>query len=716
MRVDSIHIEAAPVQDPTLDAWNTLTAALNVKVEPLADFLNRVNRKTLPRDEKVAILGAVRILLRPAHIYPHLPYKQDRFGIDPVTGADPVERLKALFGISDAPDVPIDGSLTDNMDDLDFHIALLDAFASVRDLHTVYFLPGEFRGAIAFLPFQVGFYVENGRNRFVVTRVMSTTVPNAFGDFQPGVELLAWDSNAMDDAVSTAAQLRPGANDAAKALLGTSLLTLRSISTAGVTAWGKPPFRSLVTTIHYQVHGGGQHKIILPWGVGTGFDAGATIPNSAFSMSRELCETWQAGKMLWCREELAPVPVPTEDATPHATAAPLSTVRLFETQFTGGVAVPGFVSPKDLVTTNPEKSGAKFGYLGIRAFRTDELNTTEALVDAFREILTDLDEKAPDGLILDIRGNPGGDIKAAEHLLQMLTPKTIEPALFHLALTPFIRDFLATVPNDSDLFPWKHAAETPLEDGRLTAGHPITSKHQANSIGQIYQGPVVLLIDALTYSAAEIFAGGFRDNGIGTVIGVDANTGGGGANVWHYDDLVSNLPSLGLPPAPRDGATMQMAIRRSSRVNRPPGAPTEFIEDIGVKCDVQYLRTLEDMTLPSPSLIRMACDELAKATVHRIDVHSHEAQPGNILNVTLTPRNITQLLFRGNEVRLGFSTTVSPGTKQTVPIEFDVTNPFTFDTVQIRGFDVPAGAPVPEAEATPAAVRTFMLRAEEDDD
>ena len=393
----------------------------------------------------------------------------------------------------------------------------------------------------------------------------------------------------------------------------------------------------------------------------------------------------------------------------------MSTVKLLETQFTGGVPVPGFVSPDDLVSTNPDKSDAKFGYLGIRAFTTDGFSRTQALVDAYSSVLRDLDKNAPDGLIVDIRGNPGGDIKAAEQLLQMLTPRTIEPALFHLAFTPFIRDFLATVPSGNELGPWKDTLATPLQDGRLTAGHPITTRSQVNSIGQIYHGPVVLLIDAITYSAAEIFAGGFKDNGIGTVIGVDANTGGGGANVWHYDDLAAMLPSLNLPPASPDGATMQMAIRRSSRVNRPPGTPTEFIEDVGVACDIEHCRTLEDMTQPSPSLIRMACDELAKATVYRIDVHSFEVKPGNILGVNLTTRNIARLRFQANEVPLPVVITVVSGTQQSIEIPFGDTNPFRFDRLYIRGFALPEGAPASEPETIPAAVRTLVLRPPDDE-
>ena len=59
-------------------------------------------------------------------------------------------------------------------------------------------------------------------------------------------------------------------------------------------------------------------------------------------------------------------------------------------------------------------------------------------VGGSEQILTLLDREAPNGLVLDIRGNPGGDIEAAERILQMLTPAIIEPEKFHLANTKTI--------------------------------------------------------------------------------------------------------------------------------------------------------------------------------------------------------------------------------------------------------------------------------------
>ena len=67
--------------------------------------------------------------------------------------------------------------------------------------------------------------------------------------------------------------------------------------------------------------------------------------------------------------------------------------------------------------------GGPYGYLRIYGFDTEP--------DPFVDELLRLIPLLPDrGLILDLRGNPGGYIWAAELALQLFTPKPIEPTRF----------------------------------------------------------------------------------------------------------------------------------------------------------------------------------------------------------------------------------------------------------------------------------------------
>jgi len=49
----------------------------------------------------------------------------------------------------------------------------------------------------------------------------------------------------------------------------------------------------------------------------------------------------------------------------------------------------------------------------------------------------------------------------------------------------------------------------------------------------------VLIVDAQSYSATDIFAVGFQDHDIGDVLGCAAQTGAGGATVASHDDLLN---------------------------------------------------------------------------------------------------------------------------------------------------------------------------------
>jgi hypothetical protein len=282
----------------------------------------------------------------------------------------------------------------------------------------------------------------------------------------------------------------------------------------------------------------------------------------------------------------------------------------------GGIAIRSAARPD-----------GRFGYIRIKSFLAAALDPAQSLTDAFQRILTMMETSAPDGLILDIRGNTGGAIEGAERMLQMLTPHRIEPSLFHLAMTPQVVEILRAVgpSQDSHLALWAKdtLAGLTTADGHLSVGKPLTNPSQANEIGQIYHGPVVLLIDGLTYSAGDMFAAGFQDNEVGKVIGTDSRTGGGGASVWRHDELLQRLPpnNLGLAPLPGK-AVIGLAILRTSRAgrNRNELEPVP-IEDVGVSIDhpdLLHHPTLRDVLENSTDLLGFACDQLSAMPIHRI--------------------------------------------------------------------------------------------------
>jgi C-terminal processing protease CtpA/Prc len=138
-------------------------------------------------------------------------------------------------------------------------------------------------------------------------------------------------------------------------------------------------------------------------------------------------------------------------------------------------------------------------------------------------------------------------------------------------------------------------------------GFPITPPERANNIGRKYRGRAVLITDALAYSATDMFAAGFQDHELGPIIGVDDNSGAGGANVWSYallQSLAGSKPGTALP----GGCDLRIAVRRTLRVGKNLGMP---LEDLGVVPDHRYHLTRRDVLGQNQDLIAHAASLLA---------------------------------------------------------------------------------------------------------
>jgi hypothetical protein len=230
--------------------------------------------------------------------------------------------------------------------------------------------------------------------------------------------------------------------------------------------------------------------------------------------------------------------------------------------------------------------GGPFGYIRIWGFETD----AEPFINELLRLIPQLPDR---GLIIDVRGNPGGYIWASELALQLFTPNQIEPTRFSALATPFTREIATIGELVEDLGPWKPSLDAAVRNGEMYAqAIPITDRKSCNEIGQQYSGPVLLIADATTYSAGDLFSAGFVDNAIGPFICVGSATGAGGANVWEYSELRKALAgsSAALPALP-DGIGLSFSFRRATRSGTSEGIP---IEDVGIQ-GTPYAMTRDDL-------------------------------------------------------------------------------------------------------------------------
>lgn len=261
-----------------------------------------------------------------------------------------------------------------------------------------------------------------------------------------------------------------------------------------------------------------------------------------------------------------------------------------------------------------ELNGVTYGHIQIRTFYVED---ADGFVEEFVRILDQIPET---GLILDVRGNGGGNIWAAERLLQTLAPSEIEPERMQFIVTPGTVVLARNNPTSSriPLDVWLPSLEEAVETGSVYShAFPLTSKESCNRIGQKYYGPVVLIVDGNCYSATDIFTAGFQDHHIGKILGVSTNTGAGGANVWEHWLLNETLPSgWGLKTLPNQ-ANMRVAIRQCLRVGPRAGA---LLEDFGVSPDKVHRPTREDVMNGDKTLLERAAEFLAAGRPRSIKV------------------------------------------------------------------------------------------------
>jgi hypothetical protein len=536
----------------------------------LGAFLCSSERQAgLSRQERLRIVEQALLLMEMNYV--HLPMKRAIHAIDPI------QQLKLLrFQLAE---------WNDGLEPtIDFHRRMLSIFGSTRDLHTLYLLPEPYKDCTAYLPFLIEQCFENGVERFIVTRTATgedQPIPAAdCGDarFERGVEVLGWNGVPIARAIAINGESQAGSNPDARFARGLDNLTIRPLNSS------LPPDEHWVDILY-------------------------RAKNGVVASHREY---WLVHKTSDTNQWSTP-------PGKKRTAIDLKRTRILE--------VKKKLYPRDdnatlgsikdaLYAVKKTVNGQTLGYIRIFSF---DVGDTSQFVKSFTNLIT-RDGFPQDGLIVDVRGNPGGNIRAAESLLQLFTPQRIKPELFEFINTPLNFEICKSAPDDWGLQAWLPSIrDSVLTGATYSAGFPMTSDERCNGIGQVYHGPVVLITDALSYSATDIFAAGFQDNRVGVVLGTSGNTGAGGANFWSLDDLVraqKKNPKTPFKKLPK-GAEMIVAMRRSIRVGPCAGSP---LEEFGVEPDALHLMTERDVLEDNRDLLASAARIIRQQPSFRLSV------------------------------------------------------------------------------------------------
>lgn len=584
----------------------------SIPKEMKSQFAGMVDLKTFLQTQGALSKADMQLLVDQALVlvegfYVHMPLKKAMHAIDPV------QQLRLMkYRLSQMPD-------GQEIEELRFHSDMLKIFSTLRDLHTNYILPNPFAGKTAFLPFLIEEYYEDKKRKYMVTNVMNGFIHPTF---RPGVEIIYWNGVPIDKAVETNADRQSGSNPEARHARGLDSLTIRPLM---VTL---PPNEEWVAIGYLSSEGEElelrQDWLVMPnhW-VPLAFGA-ASLTDKALAQGSDIKTLMiqEAKRDLFAPEvAVAKIRIANKDISRAAQEGYLET------------SLPDIFNARAVDTP--------YGTIGYIRIRTFSIGDDNQFLDEFIYLLNQLPKN---GLIIDVRGNGGGLIYASERLLQILTPNEIKPEPAQFIITPLTLELCRrnSTPSDLvDLSPWLGSMEQSIETGSVfSKGMPITPEVLCNNIGQLYTGPVILITDALCYSATDIFAAGFQDNNVGKILGVNENTGAGGANVWDHDLLLYLMGSSGSPLEPLENrGGMRVSIRRLLRIKEHEGMP---LEDLGVKPEFVHNMTRSDLLKNNEDLINHAASIISQMPGYDLSVQLSKRSDGGF-DVSAKTTNITRM-------------------------------------------------------------------------
>jgi Peptidase family S41 len=533
-------------------------------------------------------------------LYVHLPLKRSMYAVNPT------QRLKLLRRRCEQHKPVMAGR--------EFYGELLSIFWQLRDLHTNFVLPEPFRSNTAFLPFRLERCVtDSGKEAYVVTRVMSPKLWKKPIDpsFQAGVIVKHWNGTPIERIVAANADREAGSNPAARRAQGLSALTIRWLGQS------LPPDEDWVDIDYLPEPDTKPKQIRFQWKffqrrrVKGGAAASTAISRAHRKNVRALGMDAKGEAERQIRRYLF------KDARKQ-------TPPLGEEVY----KVPKWAKEVFPAVGNAPTSSGVFAYVRIATFNVDD---DKKYINEFIRIISKLSQR---GLILDVRGNGGGLIYLGERVLQLLTPRPIDPARFSFLNSARTQ---ALTTRHAFIRRWRASIAQWVETGaEYSQGFPLLPLSRYNDIGQKYQGPVVLITDALCYSTTDIFAAGFQDHKIGIVLGADETTGAGGANVWDYSYIAELLEDRKHFPQPRPGsASLRFAVRRVTRVGQNSGV---LLEDFGVEVDEIHTMTPRDLLHCNVDLIDHAGEILAIAESQQLTAERKSSR-----EVRITYQNLDRI-------------------------------------------------------------------------
>ncbi len=522
------------------------------QIKPLSEMRTKLVLPKYTAEEKIALSSQAEFMLRNLYVHRHLKIKD--FGTD----ADPLprlERLKLKAG---------------QIENDEFHSSMQKVFTSLHDLHTSYAGPKPLACGVAFIPIRFD-VVKEGNDFQVVAARRAAVAEELVSDIALGDRLISVDGKPASDVLASLMPVSGGSNIDAMRSRSVQLLSMRNLASQTIPA---------KDTLKLELTGeNGIYEKEIPW----------------MTLSEETC----FGENL---------PAPQNDFF-FLSKLGIDQYQhrfnyLFDTKSSSN-ALDGDSADllSEIFEANTLKTPAGvIGYIRLKTFiwrnRRLDLST---IVEGLRRTVEVSFSKAV-GLVIDVRGNGGGHIVLAEKMVQLFSPRIVEPTTVRMLANELNEKIFLKANGGENR--WSEAIRDALGRGdEFTAPLAITPRREANSLGQVWFRPVVVLTDSSCYSACDLFAAGMQDNGAAVIVGTHSTTGGGGANVMEYKTfqaILGDNPENPFSLLPQ-GQSMRVSWRQSIRSGKNNGS---LIEDKGVESNIVVPLSKDDIGFESRELMR----------------------------------------------------------------------------------------------------------------
>ncbi|NUZ09342.1 hypothetical protein HUZ36_00980 [Pseudoalteromonas sp. McH1-7] len=522
----------------------SFTSGAIAQISYLEDTRNQISVQDYSYEQKALVAEQAKLLLDGLYVNKYA--KNLYYGLSPAGHLDPVVAIDELI------------NNMGNLSSTQFHQQLQQIFLSQRDFHLDYNYPAPMKNFISFVPVHFAQTVSaEGSKEVRVNRIWQnyTVLAPEIASVSLGDKVVAYNGQPIIEAVNNNLFKGGGANPDGGFVGAVNTLTIKSHNKHF------PPQQDALTITLESYETGETYSINVPWLV---FNSKPNAPATAQDETAQFTQSINYEFATFKELEAA-----AQDDTFMLAA--------------NGTAEP-------TVTWNKvQVDGESVGYIKLASFSpTNGVNT--ALV----AIIDLLDNKLNDtkALIIDVRGNPGGNIVYNDYLLQLFTPKRVTPSHVRFINTDENHHILnnsqfGTFLSDN----WRQVlADVKGTTEQYSAATSFITKDAANQIGQAYYGNVGIWANANTYSAGDMFTCGMQDNGIATVFGQHERTGAGGANVLEHNVFVQYVgaPYQALPYEQSMRVSWRQSVRQGHHINA-------LIEDYGCVADELVSYNVEDI-------------------------------------------------------------------------------------------------------------------------